>query len=705
MKKSLKMVIVTHNGFTVTATDIQRYDWQSRLSAVEWKECRHYSGALGVAAEECKVADDDVGQRVFSFLSAVASFRANYDVTGNPYVSMIVWANGDHSLCAEELTEENLLALKGIVENITDPEFQARVADLLWVMKKDFKAAIIAVRAFLASAQRLKENNLVIPHNERLQRAAQICANSGFEKERAAVLSVIDSAIDEFKNQKKPDHICHNLMSILLMVKQGDPIKYSELSEKLATDCATIGDWHISEMYWQFAEQWYRRAKKNADLQRCQLAAAECNISRGEAELKKQGSMSAAHWYGRGVEALRRAKAEPERVKAVHLRFLELEKLGLKDMKTLDSGLDKQPEFRERERQAQARAADFVRGLDFPKAIKRFAYVTQPLEYNALKNAYLEASKGMIANKLFGSSVVDHTGKVADWIPPQSLTSDTIDPESLRKLLCQQASRVDWPIRVIWMIEPARMTILEEHPVRLQDLFYLVFNNPFIPQGHEGIYLRGLHAGFLGDWLVAMHLLVPQIEASFRYVLQQHNVITSTLDSDGLQPEREINQLLWLPETEKIFGIDLMFDLRGILIEKFGHNLRNQLAHGLLPEGGFYREASVYLWWLMLRICWIGFRLVQPPDTELELSVEHKKGARHESVKPVTGKAKTARVAARVTTEKKGKKVAVTGKKGIDRIKVAPPVEAQVGAQVEAQVGVDMKASVKARIQEFGNEE
>lgn len=604
------------NGYGVTAEEISRYDWEARLEGASHKECRFYWSVLSDAAAKCGVAGDDVGQRVYTFLAAVSSFLANFDARGNPYVAMGTWVDGSHSLCAEDLLVPDVLALRGIVESIVDPEFRARVADVLWTTKKDVKAARTAVTAFIESALRLKSDGLIIPHNERLRRAAQICANKGFETERSTVLSAIESAIDEFHNEEKPDHVCHGLMTILLEVRQGDPVKYSALSERIANDRAKKGEWYLCEMYWLLAAQWHHKAKREDDVPRCQLAAAECSISRGEDELKKQGSMSAAHWYGRGVEALRRAKADPERIKTAHRRFLELQKMGLKEMKPLDIGLWYDPEFQKHEKETQERASAFVQGLDFQTAMERFVHVTLPIDFEVLKKTYVEASKGMIAGKLFGSFVLDHTGKVADSIPPESLSSDEVDVESLRKRLCQQAASVDWPVRVIWMIEPARMTILDEHPVSLKALLYLVVNNPFIPQSHEGIYLRGIQAGFLGDWLVAMHLLVPQIEASIRLVLQQRGVVTSTL-VDGIQQERDLNQLLWLPDVEKIFGVNVLFDLRGILIERFGYNLRNQLAHGLLPEGGFYREASAYLWWLVLRLCWKGFRMVHLSDDEI----------------------------------------------------------------------------------------
>jgi len=58
-----------------------------------------------------------------------------------------------------------------------------------------------------------------------------------------------------------------------------------------------------------------------------------------------------------------------------------------------------------------------------------------------------------------------------------------------------------------------------------------------------------------------------------------------------------------MPELEEIFGPDIAFDLREILIERFGDNMRNEFAHGLMPEGAFYQPTADYLWWLVLHLC------------------------------------------------------------------------------------------------------
>jgi hypothetical protein len=101
----------------------------------------------------------------------------------------------------------------------------------------------------------------------------------------------------------------------------------------------------------------------------------------------------------------------------------------------------------------------------------------------------------------------------------------------------------------------------------------------------------------------AAHILVNQLESAIRHVLGMNGVITSKLSPEGLQENLNLNELLWLPEMEAVFGEDLRFDLQGLLVERFGCNLRNRIAHGLMADAEFFSPSVVYLWWLTLRLC------------------------------------------------------------------------------------------------------
>lgn len=401
-----------------------------------------------------------------------------------------------------------------------------------------------------------------------------------------------------------------------------DTARYAKLSEELAKKFADADNWDFSETYWQSAEQWYRRRKEREQAHRCELAAAECLISKAEAGLadEKLGAPFAAHWMGAAVEALRQAQADSNRIKDVHRRFLELQQQALGALNPIELNVDEIPGFRKAEEEVRAAAVAHVKGYSFERAVVRLAYIAKPTDVANLREQIEKQSEQFVWDKIVETEALDHTGKIADKIPPSGFAPGDVEADAMRKRMVLQSKEFGWQLPVAWKIEPARFTILEEHPIRRRDLFFIVAHNPFIPPGHEGIYVRGLQAGFFGDWLVATHLLIPQIEASIRYVFQQQGIVTSTLESDETQKERDLNQLLWMPELEEIFGANIAFDLRGILIERFGDNMRNESAHGLMPEGAFYQATAVYLWWLVLHLCVTGHvqtrRVNKTPATE-----------------------------------------------------------------------------------------
>ena len=117
------------------------------------------------------------------------------------------------------------------------------------------------------------------------------------------------------------------------------------------------------------------------------------------------------------------------------------------------------------------------------------------------------------------------------------------------------------------------------------------------------MYALGFKSAIDGDSEIALHLLIPQFENSIRHILTQSGHITSGLDSHGIQDERSLNQTLRLPEIKNLIDENLLFDLQGLLVERFGANLRNLMAHGLMSHHAFYSHQTTYLWWLMLKIC------------------------------------------------------------------------------------------------------
>jgi hypothetical protein len=169
-------------------------------------------------------------------------------------------------------------------------------------------------------------------------------------------------------------------------------------------------------------------------------------------------------------------------------------------------------------------------------------------------------------------------------------------------------ARTQWDFAAQTAILPALAKMNSEHNVELRDFAFMLLHNPFVAPGREDILARGLLAGFRGDWLTVAHLIPPQLEHMLRFILAQQGKLTSSLDSDGIEKEYNLGRILCeVPDLvatiEASLGEDLVFDLRGILIEKPGANLRNRMAHGLMSSATFYDTTVVYLWWLVLKRC------------------------------------------------------------------------------------------------------
>ena len=248
-------------------------------------------------------------------------------------------------------------------------------------------------------------------------------------------------------------------------------------------------------------------------------------------------------------------------------------------------------------------ARDHVKGSDFQTAVLKLAFGQDLSDAKKIKDEVVENAKQAPLTYLMGAAIVDQQGRTtARKESLFNLKGEALD-EALEAEAFSHASHFHWPLRVDGFIEPACVQILNDHKPTYQDLFFAVRNNPFIPPGHEGIFLRGLHAGFHGDFVVATHLLTPQIENSLRYVLESHGVDVSNLMSNGTQPVKVLGAIFGMAETKRFFGEPLCFELRGCLIEKTGYDFRNRVAHGFVHEGECYSHAGVTVWWLVLRIC------------------------------------------------------------------------------------------------------
>ena len=130
-------------------------------------------------------------------------------------------------------------------------------------------------------------------------------------------------------------------------------------------------------------------------------------------------------------------------------------------------------------------------------------------------------------------------------------------------------------------------SLVEKYPT-FENLFVdYLFRSPIFVDDRKSIIRQGVKEYVNGNHMTAVHLLVPQIENALR-------VLIETAGGSVLEPARDggfnykvLNKLLRDPLLVQVFGEDIVFYFRALLVDPRGWNLRNCVCHGLCNASEF----------------------------------------------------------------------------------------------------------------------
>ena len=117
----------------------------------------------------------------------------------------------------------------------------------------------------------------------------------------------------------------------------------------------------------------------------------------------------------------------------------------------------------------------------------------------------------------------------------------------------------------------------------------------FDPTGIDMI-AEGLQRFFADDHLAATHILVPQVERALRTTLGLLGRPTNKIirGEKGTMQEQNMNDALVDPLMKELLPRDWHRHLQIVFASRLGFNLRNLIAHGLLPSGQFSVYTSLF---------------------------------------------------------------------------------------------------------------
>jgi hypothetical protein len=591
----------------LTKDDFINACWQDVVDSSKRKDCLSYYSAFWKKAQEAQEAGNLREQAVFGVLAAVTNAAIKPESNEEFFAEIF-----------KNLTDEQLDFLTEIVPEISDTELQARVADILWVRRRNYQMAQLAISAYLQSATILENSEHWTHCVDRIERALRLARKIRHKDED--VFAHIEAVLDRYQ-EKDPLWLSAKLMELLQEYRFGEPAKYAVLAEKAATLAELTPDWRGARNLWSIKAVWHRMEKDYGKELVASMSAAETYVKEAESALQRTppSYMVASHFLQHAVQAFRSIRGTKEETVDAKARAEEVHILLLKYQQETRNEMIASSHQMDISEQVEA-ARNHVRGKDFHEAFFALALLGAPTDVSRLRQQVQKQAREFVASHLFPVVMVNGMGKVVARQPATILSNNPQEANAATHFgMCQNAVYYH-QLHAQAYIEPARCQINLEHNIRINDILSIVSHSPFIPPEREYLFAKGLYAGLTGDFFTSTHILIPQIENSVRYLMWQRGIITSGLDDSGIQNEHNLNSTLYRPEITSIFDENTLFDLKCLLVEHAGSNLRNRMAHGLINDNEFMSPLMSYIWWLTLRLCCLPILIHQQQIERTETS-------------------------------------------------------------------------------------
>jgi len=591
--------------------DFRRCLWREILNAIEregyaamWQA---FSSAARRAIEEGRNAEG----KVLWLLADACSMMLRPSSLNEPFRPAIV-IGGQRSVLPEDFKQEDIEFFAQIVEEIDDPWLQARLSDLVWLMKRprDPKFALIAIDAYRKIP--LDTKTWIHGGRECWERAVRLAIMLG--KGASDRLQEMEEALfSTLKSTQPKDGFLAFWLADLMMETGLGRSKQAEIArklEELATHFNDDGELYKARACYDGAAKWYSKLGEDHKTAEMTVGFAETWVKEAIARMSSDtpSHMASASFLEKAIHAYRRIprKIRPnfkvdERIAELHNMLREARAKSIDEMRTITSPSIDITELVKNVKEA-------VSGKQLLDALAAFADLYPGVQVDKLRSFAVDLLRTYPAQALFPVTVVSRDGRVIAKQPSMNFGEEG-DPESEPAIWAEMVRHYSLEIGLVVQgtIWPALETLLLEHRLTERDLVTISLYSPVVPPGRERIVGKGLFAGFERDFVTATHLLVPQVEHMVRWHLKLRGVKTTVLDANGIENEVGLSSLLDLPEVNDVFGKDLTFELRALFTDPFGPNLRNEVAHGLLGYEAAQSVHAIYAWWFFFRLVFKTF--------------------------------------------------------------------------------------------------
>ena len=521
--------------------------------------------------EDKNKLETEEDKQLFVLIKNVSSLATRIDLKGVTFLPHIIW-EGKRSFALEDMVEEDYALLAVINIDKVPLCLRARIADILWTQKKNYKYALIAIKAYMELFQILFSPEDWVGTLDYIRRSISISAQIKEPSLYNAACKIIYDCVVTL------DGTDENFLSLRLLdilVEQD----YGEIDVLLAVIENIIAKNQNNAMK---IEQAYALKisflkKKGAapEVKKVNLQLASYYIKYA-AKFSKNDvhELFRAETFMKKAITLYRNNGETEIAEGHHRKLIELQKEIPKRMTPITHTFDMSDYLQKLDL--------YFTGLTFEESILRIAQMIDFFQKDTLKEQLFKDYKEHPISHIGGRSVINSSGQTILTLPPLDISNPEKNSELLDMYI--NLKLIDNADISGFLVNYALDKIRQSHVFSEASFDFLINDNPIIPEGREDMFRAAIFMILQGNYYEAMHILAPQTENLFRTIAEMVGGLTVTLEDDGTSKQKVLKSVFNIPELIECYDNDILFVFKALLNEPSGANIRNNIAHGLIDK-------------------------------------------------------------------------------------------------------------------------
>jgi hypothetical protein len=471
--------------------DFRRSEWRTAVDAPKKYGYYYYSlwQSLSELARKTVESGDIAAGKVLWVLADACSMVLNPASKNEPFGAMFLMVNGRSAL-PDDFEDATLNLFEEISVEVPDTWLRARLGDLIWVRRRRYQSAILAIDAY---------RNMPIDADTWLQEGREcwgrclrltLTLGSGAggrmgETEKALV--------ERFRSAERKDIILALGLSELLQtyrLAESESAAFGGKLEGWARLLSDEGKHEHARQYFAAAINWFDIAKDPRKV--WELTACVAKGFADEAKRHKSQAV-AVGFYERALQTYRQIpNAEravlgvEDRIEALREEISTAGKNALGEMKRISVGTDIAD--------LVENARTFVRGKPPMEALYAFANIHSGVKVAQLRELCVKKVTDFPLSSLFGVTHFSRDGRVV--AKRSAITSGEPDSEAALRSEMVNMYQMQLPLFVQGIILPALDTLTLEHRFREQDFIWFTHQSPVIPPGRELLFGKGLFLGY-----------------------------------------------------------------------------------------------------------------------------------------------------------------------------------------------------------------